>query len=559
MLWYCPRAQTRAITDGPIVAERRVSGIETAEQSGAGHAIDRVSTGVAAFIGRCLKGPLNRPLIVTSFSEFSQQFGGLWQPSTLSYAVEQFFENGGREAFIVRVANGARPPSLTLPAGPEQLKLIALHPGSREFLRASVDYDGIGESEPDRFNLVLQRVRAAGSELIEEQEIFRRLSVLAESGRLVSDILLDSRLARVIGPMPQRRPDRSVRNPESPIVGYINSNTDGDDGGPLTDYDVIGSATEATGLFSLRVNARFNLLCIPPLTREHDVGLSTLMIAARFCRDVHAMLIVDPPASWQSASQALTELRQWPFRSENAVMYFPRVVALDRLRGRHETFGSCGAAAGLIARTDETWPVWAAAEGEDSILRPGLRTASVVTDPDRVRLAQAGVNTLVSVRSTQRNASSPRTLAAGSSGSPDWKYLSARRLSLFVTASVERGTRWMVFEPNADEMWERARRQVESFLDSLDQQGAFAGSTPEESYFVICDSRVNQSRTVAEGKFKVLFGVAITKPSDFHAWLITHTANGSTCRPTWPNRQATSGRRLEWEIETAILRGILIE
>ena len=142
-----------------------------------------------------------------------------------------------------------------------------------------------------------------------------------------------------------------MRNPGSPIVGYINSNADGDDGAPLTDYDIIGSASDATGLFALRAAPNFNLLCIPPLTREQDVGLSTLMIAARFCRDQHAMLLVDPPSTWLTASRALTELREWPFRSENAVMYYPRVVALDRLRGRHETFGSCGAAAGMIARS----------------------------------------------------------------------------------------------------------------------------------------------------------------------------------------------------------------
>lgn len=541
------------------MAERRVSGIDIAEHSGADHAIERAPTSIAAFVGRCLKGPLSHPVCVGSFTEFSQMFGGLWQPSTLSYAVEQFFENGGREAWIVRVANGARPPTLTLPAGAGQLRLTALNPGSREYLRASVDYDGIGDTEPDRFNLVLQRVRSAGSELIEEQEIFRRLSVRPESGRLVSDILADSHLARVVGPLPAQRPDRSVRNPDAPVVGYINSNSDGDDGAPLTDYDVIGSATEGTGLFALRGVEAFNFLCIPPLTREQDVGLGTLMIAARFCRDRHALLMVDPPSSWQSASQALAELRQWPFRSENAVMYYPRVVALDRLRGRHETFGSCGAAAGLIARMDETWPVWAAAEGEDSILRPGLKPASIVSEPERVRLAQAGVNTLVSVRSRERSTLSPRTLAAGSSGAPDWKYLSARRLSLFVTASIERGTRWMLFQPNADATWERARSQVETFLEGLDQQGAFAGALPEESYFVICDERVNPPATVAEGKVKLLFGIAITRPSDFHAWIVTHTPSGSTCRPTWPNRLATSGRRLEWEIETSILRGVLID
>jgi hypothetical protein len=473
--------------------------------------------------------------------------------------VEQFFENGGREACIVRVANSARAPSLTLPAGKGSLQLVALNPGSREYLRASVDYDGIGENEDDRFNLVMQRVRAAGSELIEEQEIFRRLSVLPETGRLVSHILMDSRLARVAGEVPAQRPDRSVRNPGSPIIGYINSNTDGDDGAPLTDYDVIGSATEGTGIFALRSITGFNLLCIPSLTRDQDVGLSTLMIAARFCRDRHALLVVDPPATWTTASTALTELREWPFRSENADV-LPRVVALDRLRGRHETFGSCGAAAGMIARMDETWPVWAAAEGEDAVLRPGLRPASAVTDHERVRLAQTGVNTMVAVRSSARASASPRTLAAGSSGSPDWKYLAARRLALFITASVERGTRWLMFEQNGPAAWARAQAQVETFLESLDAQGAFAGSMAEESYFVICDERVNEPRTIAEGKVKVLFGIAITRPGDFQAWLVTHQPGGvSTCRPSHPNRQATSGRRLEWEIETAILRGVILE
>src|SRR5215213_11105186 len=65
----------------------RVSGIEILEQSGADNAIDRVPTGIAAFVGRTLKGPISRPVLVTSFAEFQQFFGGLWQPSTISYAV----------------------------------------------------------------------------------------------------------------------------------------------------------------------------------------------------------------------------------------------------------------------------------------------------------------------------------------------------------------------------------------------------------------------------------------------------------------------------------------
>src|SRR5258706_15844377 len=144
------------------------------------------------------------------------------------------------------------------------------------------------------------------------------------------------------------------------------------------------------------------MLCIPPLTRERDLGLSTLLVAARLCRDRQALLLVDPPASWTSAPAALDALRGWPFRSDSAVMYYPRVQAFDRLRGRLETFASCGAAAGMIARSDETSPVWAAAESEEALLRPGIRPGAVVSDAERVRFAQAGVNTLVSTRSSVR-------------------------------------------------------------------------------------------------------------------------------------------------------------
>jgi uncharacterized protein len=535
------------------VADSPASGQEASQQSRDSHAIERVPTGVTAFVGRTLKGPVSQSLAVTNFAEFQQHFGGLWQPSTLSYAVEQFFENGGREARVVRVVNGARPPTLTLPAGAAALRLVALNPGSREYLRASVDYDALTASEHERFNLVVQRVRAAGSELVEDQEIYRRISVAPGSGRFVGDVLLQSRLVRMLGEAPPQRPNRSAGGPGGVAVGYTLSNPDGDDGAPLTDYDIIGAAASGTGLFALLGVTRFNMLCIPPLTRERDVGLSTLYVAARLCRERHALLVVDPPASWTGPREALEALRTWPFRSESAVMFFPRVQAFDRLRGRVEIFGSCGAAAGMIARSDETWPVWTAAEGEEAVLRPGLRPAAPVSDADRARLAQAGVNTLLSVRGA-RTGISPRTLAIGASGAADWKYLSARRLALFVAASIEQGTRWVLLEHNGPATWERARVQVQSFLDALAAQGAFAGVPADETHFVIADERVNRPQTLAEGKFNLLFGFATSKPGEFDTWLVTHRPGESRVRPVSVNRSATSKQRVEWEIETSILR-----
>ena len=76
---------------------------------GADQPIVRLPTATTGFVGRALRGPVNRPVRVRNFAEYSQVFGGLWQPSMLAYAVEQFFDNGGREAVIVRVVNGGRP------------------------------------------------------------------------------------------------------------------------------------------------------------------------------------------------------------------------------------------------------------------------------------------------------------------------------------------------------------------------------------------------------------------------------------------------------------------
>jgi phage tail sheath protein FI len=528
-----------------------------AEQPGSIRVIARAATSIAAFIGRALKGPVNEPVPVRSFADYTRVFGGLWQPSTLSYAVEQFFENGGRCAIIVRVVNGARPPTLTLPAGSGKLILRGVGAGSREFLRASVDYDGIDGREPDRFNLVVQRVRTAGSEQIEDQEIFRRLSTTPGADRFVANVLLESRLVRVQGSVPVERPTRTPPASNGTVIGYTPTNPDGDDGGPITDYDVIGSAQAGTGIFALQSAPDINLLCIPPLTREQDVGLSTLLVAGRFCRERRAMLIIDPPSEWASSAAALDGMRHWPFRSEDAAMYFPRIVAFDRLRGRFEMFAPCGVAAGMIARCDESWPVWSPAEGDDAILRPGIRPAWNVSMADRTRLMAAGINLLQSVRIAPKYSASPRTLASGAAAVSDWRYLSARRLALFIMTSIERGTRWMSFERNTQSTWTRARAQVEAFLESLYAEGAFVGRTGEEGYFVVCDERINTEETLRAGKFNLAYGFAATKPGDYHVFLVTHGAGGSRTRTISMNRFANYSPTVDEEIESSILRGLV--
>ena len=69
------------------------------------HPITGVATSITAFVGYADRGPVNDPTTVQSFAEFTRVFGGLSAQSTMSYAVQQFFLNGGSEALIVRVAH----------------------------------------------------------------------------------------------------------------------------------------------------------------------------------------------------------------------------------------------------------------------------------------------------------------------------------------------------------------------------------------------------------------------------------------------------------------------
>ena len=538
---------------GSPVAERGAFEIIASQSAESAPAIARARTGVTAFIGRTLRGPLHRPVRIASFSDYQRSFGGLWQPSTLSYAIHQFFENGGREALVVRVANGARPPTLHLPGPRGELQLIGLNPGSREYLRAAIDYDGIPPQQSDRFNLNVQRLQMPGSERIEDQEIWRRLSVGEDAGCGIVQALQASRLVRVQGSVPSARPERTLGAGAAVAVGYVACGADGDDGAPLSDYDVIGSAGEHSGLHALSPQERFDLLCIPPLAREQAVGFAALLVALRLCRERHAMLVLDPPAGWNSVETALAGLRSWPLRSADAVMFFPSLLQHDPLRNRLESFGSAAAGAALIARSEESSPVWSPMRADEPILRPGLKPAVAVSDIERARLAQAGVNTLLALRSSARTPLSLRTLASATSDSSDWQHLAARRLALFVVSSIENGTAWLRDVPSGPTVWSRAQAQVAQFLEELSRDGAFASTRSDESYFVICDERLNPPEHLGAPRTDLLFGFALTRPADFHAFRLTQARGVSRVRPIVVNRLSTCRPRVESEIESSIL------
>ncbi len=537
--------------------ELTLDGIKVVEAPTAEQPIARTHAQRTAFVGRTLRGPLDTPVLVRSFADFQQIFGGLWQSSPLSYAVEHFFEQGGRQAIIVRVANCARPVTISLPCETGALTLEALAPGTREFLRAAVDYDQIDSDDELRFNLAVQRVRSPGSERIEAQEIFRAASCDPNDARYLKTLLAESHMVRVRGEVPLSRP-RATLMAGTKLPGYASSNPDGDDGKPISDYDVIGSAPRRTGLFALRGIEDLAFLYVPPLTRTTDVGVSTWLAAERFCREQRAILIVDPPASWETPQAAIVGCQALGFHTDSAAMFYPRIVCADRLRGRAEVFGSGGAAAGILSRTGDLSVGIATLPEPELLLRAGARLHGELTNEDRARLATHGINALQTVRSAERRRPRLRTLACGASAHADWAYLTPRRFALFVVDAIERGTRWAIAERRNISVWFRLANQITQFFTELRAAGAFAAAPKDQAFLVICDERINEPSITAK-EINILIQFAANHIDSYHSFMITHTAQGSRVRPIVINRLEASllvSSELERETTMRVEHGV---
>jgi hypothetical protein len=335
------------------------------------------------------------------------------------------------------------------------------------------------------------------------------------------------------------RPDITRGTDGRSLIGYVDCNGDGEDGQLLSDYDLIGSETRRSGLFALQDGPAFNFLYLPPPARDRDVGMSALVVGARFCRARQALLLVDPPWHWRGAQQALDGIAEWPFHSADALMFFPRLMARDRLTGRKEEFPPSAAAIGTLLRNAATG-IWGEA-ADTALLRPSATPLVWVDRQQRAKLAQRGVNTLRATRTPLPEPVAACTLAGELGNGPDARLLSARRLALHLAASIEHGTRWVSLEGNTARSRERVCRQVEEFLAACAQGGAFAGTERNQHWFVLCDERLNGPAEAGSGVFRLIWGYQTGHSASRLAWLVEHRAAGSHTRAVSLNQLAALG------------------
>ncbi|MBS0445341.1 MAG: phage tail sheath family protein [Proteobacteria bacterium] len=509
--------------------------------------ISGVATSITAFVGAASAGPTDEPTMLTSFADYERQFGGLDLTSPMSYAVRDFYLNGGTQALIVRVLHDdATTATITLDGVGSPSDALVLEASSAgawgNRLSAAVDYDtdralpraSPPATNPQRFNLTVRYRTQAGKDNF-VTESFGSVSTVQGDPRFLPLVLEnESAYVRMTGTMPAERPNATVTGSgSSRVVTWIDADADsGSDGTPIDDNDVIGEQDPKTGIYALNRADLFNILCIPPLGRDTTALPSNwtatspaiYQAALTLCVQRRAMLIVDPDPTWAtSIDQAIpnaidgrNDLNLSGTDARNAALYFPCVRIVDPLRdSRVDTFVPSGIIAGIMARTDVQRGVWKAPAGIDASLN-GVSDLQVnMNDLENGQLNPLGINCLRSMGVNGRIVWGARTMRGADESADEYKYLPVRRLALFLEESLYRGTQWVVFEPNDEPLWAQVRLNVGAFMQGLFRQGAFQGATAKDAYFVKCDSTTTTQNDINLGILNVIVGFAPLKPAEF--------------------------------------------
>ncbi len=259
----------------------------------------------------------------------------------------------------------------------------------------------------------------------------------------------------------------------------------------------------ARGLAALEAIPEISLVACPDehLYPEGDVARAMVEHCERL-RYRFAILSAPeaPPA---------TDDHRPPVASRHAAYYDPWLVVEDTRRGGEIAVPPCGHVAGIYARIDLARGVHKAPTNED--VRGIRRLRRAITEAEQAILAPRGVDVLRSFPGRGILVWGARTTSDDS----EWRYVSVRRLLVHLERSIDEGTQWVVFEPNEPALWDRVRRAVESFLFEQWRDGALAGSTVDEAYFVRCDRSTMTQNDLDEGRLIVEIGVAPVRPAEF--------------------------------------------
>jgi uncharacterized protein len=523
--------------------------------------IEGVGTAMAAFVGFTEKAEmarevdgelvvenlLNRPQLVTNWTQFVERFGGFVAGVNLPQSVYGYFTNGGSRCYVVSVrtfpkaeatlVNSQGKPALTVrarQAGTEGMKLrvrvgdLALPAPAPAAKKGGDAEDAAPEAAPETgsdhsFTLHVEKETSSGG--------WKNLETI--SGVKLETAVLEGKKQTVLAFKNNKLPKFVVLELEETSLEKA---TPREQEQPLmiekklleapTASDFRGDVSERKGVEGLEVLDDVTMLVVPDLmTTMPGEKLNLDMVKA-----VQSMMIahcerMGDRVAILDAPPDLTpqEVKKWRmdiagFDSSYAAMYYPWVKVMDPATEQMTNMPSSGHVAGLWARNDNTRGVHKAPANE--VLQGVVGLAYQVTKGEQDTLNPIGVNCVRGFPGRGIRVWGARTL----SSDPAWRYINVRRLFNYVEKSIEGGTQWVVFEPNNRKLWARVSRDVSAFLRTVWRDGALFGSAPSEAFYVKCDDELNPSESRDLGRLIIEIGLAPVKPAEFVIFRISQWA-----------------------------------
>ena len=264
-----------------------------------------------------------------------------------------------------------------------------------------------------------------------------------------------------------------------------------------------------TGLQAFQENGNVSIMAIPGVTAPE---VQASLIA--FCENKKSCFaILDVPMELKKTND-VANFRDM-YDSTYAAMYHPWLEMYDAGSKRSAYFPPSGAMAGIYARTDIERGVHKAPANE--VVRGCTGLSCAYNEGEQDILNPIGVNLIRAFTGRGIRVWGARTISSNGL----WKYLNVRRLFIYVEESIKANTNWVVFEPNSTALWSRVTRTIEAFLATCWRDGALAGSTPSEAFFVECGPTTMTQDDIDNGRLICQIGIAPVKPAEFVIFRIT--------------------------------------
>jgi hypothetical protein len=494
------------------------------EEKPAGSApIEGVGTAVAAFVGLATRGPLNQPTLISNWKQFVDTFGDFTTEGYLAHAVYGYFLNGGGNCYVVRIGtDGAEPPiaeaviNATASDGkpPARYVVRALESGAAVD-GLTVEVTDASEPSDDNFKLIVRR-----SGKVEEQH-----DNLSGTGKGRQSAATAVKTASQLIELQEA--------PNSPATRPVNGTTTLVAPAPtparLEPSDYVGDVADRTGFGGLETIDEITMVCVPDVMAAYQKGAIDLegVKAVQLAMIAHCELmsdriaILDPPPGL--TPQAVLDWRQntAAYDSKYAALYWPWVKVYDPATNANIHVPPSGHIAGVWGRNDDTRGVHKAPANEP--VRGVVAVGCDLTSREQELLNPVGINCVRSFPGRGIRIWGARTL----SSDPEWRYVNVRRLFNYLEESILNGTQWVVFEPNDPALWARVRRTITAFLTNEWRKGALFGLTPDEAFYVKCDSETNPPEVVDVGQLVCEIGVAPVKPAEFVIFRLAQFSGGA--------------------------------